>query len=265
MVSAGFNYLSDLYGLYNVVQNTFIRMPKDAIIASLKEYFGKDSLYHYVSDEWGFPKTPDHTDLDPYAGIADDLTTRVYIGEFFRYDVIYYPAILVKGGGNRSVPISFNRDAHVVEYVSTKYVDGYGNEKIISTPSHFVFNGAWEGSINIDVITRGLRERDDLVALIGLFFVDLNWNEFFKMGISIKPTVSAGPPTETEDRNDKLFRQTITVEIRTEWRREIPILNFLDIISICTQIGNLQPNPPQTAPNLEINTKLDLLSALNAL
>ena len=87
---------SDFYGTYNVVQNTLMSYPKELIISVLREEFGKDSYYHYVSDEYGYPKVVDLTDVPLNAGINDNLTTRIYIGESFHFDAIFYPAILVK-------------------------------------------------------------------------------------------------------------------------------------------------------------------------
>ena len=122
-----------------------------------------------------------------------------------------------------------------------------------------------EGQINIEVITRGLRSRDDLVELIKILFVELRWDEMFRAGVSIKPNVSVGSPSEGEDRNDKLFKQTVTLDIRAEWRREIPVESVLDLINICVELGNLEADPPTTAPNLSIVTSVQLLDALKAL
>lgn len=249
-MAAGFNQITDLYEIYNVVQNTMIRIPKDAIIASLREYFGRDSKYHFVRDEWGYPKTPDHTDLSPDAGLYDDLTTRVFIGEKNRFDIIYYPAILVKSGSFRYVPISLNRNRYFVEWTQQEVIDGYGNRTFMSVPEKFVLVGAWEGSLEIEVSSRGIRERDDLIELISIFLIDINWNNLSRMGVSIKPDLSISGPSEAEDRNDKLFKQTITINIRCEWRREIPILNFIDTITFCVEFGPIDP-PGMSAPNLE--------------
>lgn len=264
-MAAGFNQTSDLYDIYNVVQNTMIRFPKDMIVSSLREYFAEDSYYHYVRDEWGFPKIPEHTDLAPGAGINNDVTTRIYIGEFHRFDGIYYPAVLVRSGGSKYVPISLSRNKGGVQYENTRFVDGYGNETVFSTPSVFFFDGAWEGSINIDILTRGIKARDDLVELISIFFTELRYEEFYKAGIAIKPSISIGAPGEGEDRNDKLYKQSITLDIRTEWRREIPVTNILDIINFCADLGNLETTPHVYSPNLTINTTVELLDAIQNL
>jgi len=260
-MATGFNHITDLYDLFDVTQSSMVRYPKEVIIFTLREVFEKDSFYHFSSDDWGYPNTPDHTDLNPEAGLFDDGTTRIYIGEQFRNDVIYYPSVLVKSGGFRSVPISLNRDQYVVGYKTVIFYDGEGNERLVQQPDKFILSGAWEGSMSIEVSARGLRARDDLVEIIVLLFKDWKWNELNRAGISIKPTISAGAPSESEDRNDKLYRQTITLELRTEWRREIPISGVLEAINICVDLGHTVDDTFVAAPNLTINTRLELLDA----
>lgn len=260
-MAVGFNQITDLYDIYHVVQNTMIRVPKDMIIASLKEFFARDSKYHFVKDEWGFPKTPNHTDLPPEAGLYDDLTTRVFIGENNRFGVIYYPAILVKAGAFRSIPISFNRNKYLVEYMQQEVIDGYGNRTFITMPDKFSMSGAWEGSFSIKVMSRGIRERDDLIELISLFFVDLNWANLSRAGVSIKPDISISAPTEEEDVNDKLYTQSVEINVRGEWRREIPINNIMDTISFCVEFGTI--DPPTEDPNMEIHNISDLYWPIN--
>ena len=64
-------YKSDLNQLYGLVQSSMIVYPKEIIIQHLRDFFSKDSLYHYVKDEWGFSKKVDHTDLPLGAGLFD--------------------------------------------------------------------------------------------------------------------------------------------------------------------------------------------------
>ena len=262
-MASGFNQITDLYEIYDTVQNTLIRFPVDYIIASLKEFFSRDSRYHYVKDEWGFAKTPDLTDVDTEAGLYDDVTTRLFIGQKHRFDVIFYPAILVYYSNFRYVPISMSRDHHVVDYETVELVDGYGNSKIIRRPYALTPSGAWEGSITIEVLSRGHRERDDLVELISMFLTDYNWSNFYRAGISIKPNLSIGSYSDSEDRNDKLYRVPITLEVRGEWRREILISNFVEVINFCVDFGNLLKDPEEIAPNLEINTQVSLIESFD--
>lgn len=232
-----------------MVQNTMIRYPKDLIISSLRDFFNRDSKYHFVKDEWGYPKTIDLTDVPSDAGLYDNLTTRIFIGEKHRYDVIFYPAVLVSAGSFRYVPISLNRNQYYVEHKIVEFTDGY-ERKFVSRPDKFVTAGAWEGSINIEVISRSIQEADDISELIGIYLQEINWNNLSRAGVSIKPDISIGAPTQSEDRNDKIHRIAITINTRGEWRREVPISNVLDVISFCVEFGN--------APNLEVNSIVEL-------
>lgn len=252
---------TDLYHLHNYVQNSMVSYPKELIIETLREFFSQDSYYHYQRDPWGFPKTPDHTDLDPEAGFEDDATTRLFIGEAYRYNVIYYPAILVRNGGSRSIPISFNRNQGTVQWSPTVVTDGYGNSTIVNVPVHFVQAGAWEGTISVEVRSRSLTARDELIDLLSIAFVDNKFQDLINAGVLIK-SLSVGSPSETEDRNDKLFTQSITLDIRSEWRRQIPIQSVIDIINLCVEIGNLETNPEQLAPNLAIQTDVQLIDEI---
>lgn len=254
-MAAGFNYNTELFDIFNVVQNTMLRYPKDLIVSSLRDFFNRDSKYHFVTDSFGYPFTPDLTDVPSDAGLYDDLTTRIFIGETNRYDTIFYPAVLVKSGSFRYVPISLNRNQYYTEYKSIEYSDGY-NRKFVSVPDKFVLAGAWEGSINIDVKSKSIQERDDIAELVAIYLNDLNWNNLSRAGVSIKPDISIGAPTEVEDKNDKLHMLTITINIRGEWRREIPIDDIINVITFCVEFGYL--NQDNYAPNLEINTKVEV-------
>lgn len=248
------NYFkSDLYNLYNIIQGSMIVYPKEMIISVLRKYFSNDSYYHYVKDEWGFSKTVDHTNLPLGQGLKDNTATRLYIGENYRYDAIYYPAILIKSGSMRYVPISINREKGSIKYDKILYQDTYGNSTVVNRPKYFITAGAFEGSLQIDVLTRSLRSRDDLVENIAIALTEIFFEDLCKSGIVIKP-ISIGSPTETDDRVDKLFRQSITVDIRCEWRREIPIGNLIDTIALVTEFVDLRNPDAPVAQNLTIKT-----------
>ena len=262
---------SNLMTLHNIVQASMLVYPKEVIIATLRDYFSKDDYYHYSKDQWGFANTTDHTDLvpgadfptlhDQYGANQEGLSTRLFIGENYRYDGIYYPAILVKSGGSRYVPISINRDQESVQYEDVIYEDGYGNQTVVHRPKAFVTAGVWEGTIVIDVLSRSLRARDDIIEAISMCFTEVTFDTLYDIGIIVKPLV-IGAPFESDDRNDKLFRQTITLEIRTEWRREIPVGNIIDAIFFTVVFEDLsQPTSPVPA-NLTINTDVSITDLL---
>jgi len=254
-------FRSDLPRLYNLIQSSMIVYPKEIIIAILREYFSKDSFYHYSKDQWGYPNTTDHTDLPLTSGLHDDITTRLFIGENYRQDGIFYPAILVKNSGSKSVPISLNRDKGSVQYSETIYEDQHGHQSLVKTPNSLITAGAWEGSITIDILTRSLRSRDDLVELVAMCFTEIEFETIADVGVVIKP-ISIGAPSESDDRNDKLFRQSLTLDIRTEWRREIPVGNVIDTIFFTIYFQDLSNTNKPPAPNLTINTEVSILDLI---
>jgi hypothetical protein len=245
-------YRSDLPKLHNIVQNSMIVYPKEAILATLKDYFSHDTYYRYAADEWGYNKTPDQTDLPLDAGMYDNTTTRLGIFEANRFDVIFYPCIIVKTTGSKSVPISLNREDSTISWEVTPVVDNYGNSTVIKRPKSFVFAGAWEGGMSVEIMTRSLRARDDLVELVSILLTDISFKSLVKAGVLVKP-ITIGAPAEADDRNDKLFKQSVTFDVRTEWRREIPIGNFIDVINFNVEFANLSSPNPIVAPNLTIN------------
>lgn len=234
---------------------------KELVIEVLRDEFSKDSYYHFVKDEWGFPKRPDLTDMPSTAGLHDDLTSRVFIGEAFSYDQKHYPAVLVRSGGMRYVPISFNRNEGVIQYTATRVLDGYGNEKIFNTPSYVKTAGAWEGSLTIDVYAGDMKARDDLLEIISAIVTFTNFRALTNAGLLIKP-ISIGSPSETDDARRKIYKQSISCDIRTEWKQQIPVDSVVNAISFCIDFGNLDESPPALAPNLEARSIIEIIEDL---
>lgn len=255
---------TDLYAIHNIVQNTMFSYAKELIIETLREEFSKDSYYHYVRDVWGFPKTPDLTGTPVESGLHDDVTSRVFIGEAFRYDYKFFPAILVKGGSFKYVPISMSRNEGVLQYKTIKVVDGYGNEKLYSTPSHFSLAGAWEGTITIDILAGDVRARDDLIQIVSAIMTITNFKDMVNAGVIVKP-ISIGGPNETDNGKEKIYRQTISCDVRTEWRQKIPVESIVDLIAFCADFGDLSKSTFEPAPNIQLNTTIDLIDSIQNL
>jgi hypothetical protein len=257
--------------LHNFVQASMLVYPKEIIIATLRDFFSKDDYYHYAKDQWGFPNTTDHTDLPPGADIPtvhdkngtnqEGLPTRIFIGENYRFDGIFYPAILVKSGGSKYVPISINREQEGVQYADIIFEDGYGNQSLVHKPVSFITAGAWEGSIQIDVKARSLRARDDIAEAVAMCFTDVTFDTIQDIGIIIKP-ISIGAASESDDRVDKLFRQTLTLDIRTEWRREIPVDNVIDAIFFTSTFEDLSDSAAPVSPNITVHTETSMTDML---
>lgn len=228
---------TDLHRLFGLVQSSMVIFPKELIISKLRDYFKQDSFYHFVSDEWGYPKTLDHTDLPLGTGNLDEEMTRIFIGENFRQDVQFYPAIFVKNTGMRYVPISANREYGKYTISSRVYNDGYGNTKKVFIPKAYRFEGASEGSLSIDVVTRSLVTRDQLSELVYMLFVDIAFDDLRHAGLVVKGINISGT-SEQDDRNGKLYKASLTLDIRMEWAREIQIENYIERILFNILIGD---------------------------
>lgn len=257
MVSTSY-FKSDLPRLHSIVQNTMNVNAKEIIIFSLRDFFSHDSFYRFTVDHYGFPKVVDLTDLPLDAGISDDSTTRLCIEEAFKQEPSFYPAVIVRAGGFTSVPISFNRETGGVQWGDRVFEDGYGNIKTFKVPQYFIFAGAWEGTINVDILARDMRSKDDLTDLIALRFVDIAFNELVKEGVVVTGVSTAGV-SETPDRNGFLFKDTVNLKIRTEWRRHISVSNIIEIINMAVDFGQI---PGVPAHNLTINTEQDITQIL---
>jgi hypothetical protein len=262
----------NLNHLHNMVQSSMIVYPKEIILSTLRDYFSQSDFYHYSKDQWGFPNTTDHTDLPPgadlpvgsYGSTASSnelLSTRLFIGENYKHNGIYYPAVLVKNGGTKYVPISINREKGGVQYEDLIYEDGNGNHTIIHSPAYFFTAGVWEGQIVIDILSRSLRARDDLAELIGTCFTEIYVDSLYDIGILVKP-LNISSPSESDDRTAKLFKQSITLDIRTEWRRQIPINNIIDTIFFTATFEDLSRPEEPISPNITINTEISMLDML---
>lgn len=261
MVGSGGFFTSDLYSLYNVVQNTSILFPKSLLISSLREYFAKDTKYHFVDDDWGFPKTPDHTDLDPKAGYDDDATTRIYIGQEDRFDIAYYPAVLIRYSGARYMPISINQEQDCVEYGYRLYIDGYGNKHSLRIPVNFIYAGAWDLTLEVDVLAEGPQDRSSIVEAIQMHLMSNVRNELTYAGLFIKG-MSLGAETKELYQNDNIYKQTISLDCRGEYRRLIPISNVVEAIVACFEVGHTTDTVWVPDPNLTIQFQLDLTNTV---
>jgi hypothetical protein len=261
MVGSGGFFTSDLYSAYHVVQNTMISFPKLLIISALKEYFAKDTKYHYVEDDWGFPYTPDHTNLDLKAGINNDSTTRIYIGEEDRFDVAYYPSVIVRHSGARYVPISINQEQDCVQYGYRLFIDGYGNKYSLRIPVNFIYAGSWDINLDIDVMAEGAEDRSTIVQAIAMHLQSNIRNELTYDGLFIKGTSVSGETKELY-QNDNIYKQTISLECRGEYRRLIPVGNVIEVITACIEIGNYTNDVWHPDPNLTIQFKSDLTNTI---
>jgi len=251
---------SDLLAIHKVVQNTQLTAAKELLVSTLRDYFRQSFDYHYVSDEYGFPKVLDRTDVPLEAGIEDDEATRIWIGQESKQDVNFYPAVTIRHTGANYKAISFNQDRDCVQFEKRIFTDGYGRNHTISVPQYFLFVGAWDTNFDIDIETESPETRMVLAENITMLFQNIaNW-ELQAKGLFIKSTRLSGEQS-VDKHNDKIFKQTVSLECRGEYRRVIPIDSVVDVINVCIEFGLIGNDSPP-AENLRINFELDLLDVL---
>lgn len=223
---------SDLYNLSGIVRHVGIMHGRNLLIDSLRELFSRDREYHYVSDIFGYPKTPDHTPLDIDDGIENDLTTRLQIGTFFRYEQSYLPAISIRQTNITYNPISFNQNKGTVEYERRRTEDGFGNVDFISVPARYVYAGAWDQSFEIKIISNSQEDTASLADIVLVSLQSTLRDNLERHGLFIKQVQAGGEQSESTGNNDPIFTISITANTYSEWRREIPVANLLERIRL---------------------------------
>lgn len=226
---------SDLFELANFVRQTAIGQGKNLLIDSLREHFKQDTIYRYNTDAFGFPLTPDLTDLPP--DIEETRTTRISIGDVFRYDKRYLPSLTVRQTGGRYFPISFNQEG-TTRYRVDLVLDGYGNRSLIKVPSHKVYAGGWDQTFEVVIAAEDTLDREELSDIVQSYLIGVARQPLLDAGLFIK-TTSSGGEREEDWANDKIFMQSIMVETFSEWRREIPLASLVETINFCFEFGLL--------------------------
>lgn len=262
-MSTNNTYKSELFRIHNITQNTMIRFPKEAIINVLRKFYAQNSLYYrYVEDEFGFPQIPSQKDLELLAGITDDDSSRIYIGEFYHQNTIFYPCILIKNNGATSVPLSASQEEGTI-WETVVFDDGAGHKKNVNVPKYYKYAGMWEGSISVNIYARSIQSRDELVELTAMCLQTIYWKELQDMGVVVKPVKVSGP-SEQEDRNSKIFTQAITIDYFSNWERMIPITNVIERIVFTIDVYNTtDPNAnPIPDPNFQVKSVIDLADVI---
>ena len=254
-IGSGYIVFSDIYQLDNIVRNTAMMAGRNLIIDILREIFRRDSEYHYVTDKFGFPKTPRQLGLSSDDGRANEKTTRIYIGGTHREDTSFFPAVTVRPSSLNYFPISLNQNEQTVKYGFQKIVDGYGNQTIVNSPIAAVYAGAWEQSFEIKVMGRS---NEDVLSIADLIAPSLQ-NTFrtilMQNGLFIKNLSISGIADESIGEADPIYSVSITINTFSEWRREIPIANLVDRIQLCFAVDASPNDVP--ASKLGINIDLD--------
>lgn len=252
-IGSGYIVFSDVYQLDNIVRNTAMMAGRNLLIDVLREIFKRDREYRYVTDKFGFPKTPNNLGLSADDGRTNERTTRLYIGGTHRQDISFLPAITVRPASTTYAPISFNQNEQTLAYSTQKITDGYGNQTIINSPSAIIFAGAWEQSFEVKVIGRSL---EDVLSIGDIILVSLQ-NTYRTVlrqsGLFIKNVSGNGSSDEQIGEADPVFSTSIMVNTYSEWRREIPISNLVDRIHLCFEVDASAEDIPAVGLGGEIN------------
>jgi len=226
---------SDLFELANFVRQTAVVQGKNLLIDSLREHFRQDAVYRYGTDAFGFPLTPNLTDLPPEIG--ETRTTRMFIGDIFRYDKRYLPSITIRQTSGRYYAVSFNQEG-TTRYRVDLVVDGYGNRSLVKVPTHKVFAGGWDQTFEVLIAAESTMDREELSDIVSSYLIGVARPQLLDAGLFVK-TVSYGGEREEDWANDKIYMQPITVETFSEWRREIPLDSLVETINFCFEFGIL--------------------------
>jgi len=215
---------SSFFSDNSIVQQTAIVAPKTLLIDGLRNTFRDDSIFTYRSDEYGFPLTPDLTGKT----IDSIETTKILISDLYRYEVKFFPAIVIKSNGGSYKPISFNQNG-TVKYRTDEITNEYGARRTVSTPTHRVYAGAWDLGFDIQIYSESHSELEELVDIVSMALQYSLWNELRANGLFIKGLNIGGESAEPY-ANDYVYNQTITIQSRSEWRVEIPIDSIVEKI-----------------------------------
>lgn len=239
-MATGHRVYSDLFGESHFVRQVAVSQSKNLLIDTLREYFSKDTIYRYRRDAWGFPLTPNVTDLPP--DIQEERTTRIYIGDIFRMDKMYWPSIVVRYNSGKYTPVSFNQN-YTTKYRLDLVQDGYGQRSYIHTPTHRVITGAWDQSFSINIACESIPDREELTDIVSSFLIGVTRQATYEGGLFIR-SVSLSGEREEDYSNDKVYLQDITVETYSEWRIEVPIdaNSLVETIAFCFKFGLLGGN-----------------------
>jgi hypothetical protein len=237
---------SSFFSDHNVVQQSAIVHPKSLLIDSLRKIFKNDSIFTYRSDEYGYPLTPDHTGID----IDSALTTKILISDTYRYEVKFFPAIVIKSNGGSYKPISFNQNM-TYKYRTDLLETDYGSRKIISTPTHRVYAGRWDLRFDVGIYSESQAELQELTDIVSLALQYSLWNELRANGLFIHQ-LSIGPENAEPYANDYVYNTAISLSTYSEWRVEVPIENIVEKIVFTME--------PTWHPIPGIKTEADMLT-----
>ena len=246
---------SSFFSDNHIIQQVAIVQPKNLVIQGLRNIFANDSVYTYRSDIYGFPLTPDLTGSD----VDATTTTKISISDLYRYEVKFFPAIVIKSGGGSYKPLSFNQEG-TYKYRKEYTEDSNGKRTIITTPTHKVYAGRWELSFDIQIYSESHTELQELVDITSIALQYNLWQDLRAAGLLITRTQISGESAEAY-ANDYVYNQNISISTLSEWRVEIPIENVIEkLVFYFDSVKTPDPGVATEADvmSLNLNDILDL-------
>jgi len=212
------NFFSD----HNIIQNVAIVQPKNLLISAMRDIFRADSIFTYRDDKYGYPLTPNLTGMD----VDSVLTTKILISDVYRYEVKFFPAIVVKSNGGTYKPLSFNQNM-TLKHREDIIENNYGSISKIKTPTHRVYAGMWELSFDIMIYSESHSELEELTEIASMALQYSLWQDLRANGLFIK-SLSIGAENAEPYANDFVYSQNITLSTLSEWRVEIPLDSIIE-------------------------------------
>jgi len=245
------HYVTSSYYFDNyVVQNNLIKHPKNLVIDSLRNRFAQDSKYTYRQDEYGFPLTPDNTGQS----YDTDFSTKILISEAYRYEVKFFPAIVIKANGGSYKPLSFNQNG-TIKYRTDLIEDAFGGKKQKSIPTHKVYAGMWDLNLEVTILARSHTEVSELTDAVALMLQYSDWQELRANGLLIKSMSVSGENAE-QYINDFIYSHSITLGCLSEWRVEIPLQNLVEKVLLNIESTKTPSYPVKTKAD-QVNLNFD--------
>lgn len=201
-----------------IVETTDIEVIKDLFVNTLRESFGRHPIFTWVPKE----DDPQYPDFDK---------TQIVITDVYRYDAVFLPVITVRINSSNYHPISFNQDLFKVEYLLDENGRPLRQSNGAPIPNYYEFVGGWDSTVTLEVNAESVIDREQLVAITKIIFMNIKRDELYRKGIHVI-RVGHGGESETPYHNDYIYKQTVNVEVYSEWTNRIPVGELLEAIDV---------------------------------
>ena len=248
---------SNQYDLDSIKTHTGMGRGRDLLVDFLRKAFSRDVEFRWLTDIYGFAKTPSWQGPDANAGLPpDDTSSRIFIGTTYRYEQTFLPAITVRATSLNYHPISFNQNSGVVLYEWTRVIDGYGVETIVKLPAAIQYAGAWDTTLEIKVSSKSLEDTIDIVDIVMVSLQHTYRQALQQNGLFIKKMQAGAESAENTNNNSPLYHILISLDCYSEWQRAIPTSSLVERIRYCFDVDVVSTDVPATGLAIEETIEL---------